>query len=160
VQNKPSSAKHNKLEHFEVLCRQKGLPLTVQRRVVLEALLGRTDHPTVDQVFDEVKSRIPGISRTTVYRVLETLVRLGVARRTHHFEAAARFDGNVDHHHHLVCLGCERVVDLDDIGLDHFHLPDTRRSGFEITDYSVQFEGFCADCRKKRPVSERPKRKS
>src|SRR5689334_23565694 len=46
---------------------------------------------------------MPGVSRTTIYRALETLVELGLARRTNHFEASARFDGNTDHHHHLVC---------------------------------------------------------
>ncbi len=141
-------SKRGSLERFETLCRQKGVPLTVQRRVVMEALLGHTDHPTVDQIFDEVKNRVPGISRTTVYRVLETLVQLGIARRTHHFDAAARFDGNIQHHHHLICLGCRKIADFVDAGSYPFQLPETRQTGFEITDYSVYFEGLCAECRK------------
>ncbi len=143
----PGSKREN-LDHFEALCRQKGVPLTVQRRVVMEALLDHTDHPTVDQVYDEVKDRIPGISRTTVYRVLERLVRLGVARKIHHFDPAARFDANTEHHDHLVCLGCSRVADLKDADFYPARFPDTRPTGFEITDYSVYYEGFCAKCRK------------
>ncbi len=146
--NEPSGNKRENLSHFETLWRQKGVPLTVQRRMVMEALLNHTDHPTVDEVFAEVKNRIPGISRTTVYRVLETLVQLGFARKTHHFNTAARFDGNTEHHDHLVCLGCGEVADFED---DRFHpvrLPETQCTGFEITDYSVYFEGLCAACRK------------
>ena len=69
-----SAEKRQRLESFERLCRERGLSLTVQRRAVLEAVLDRGDHPTADQVYDEVKERLPGLSRTTVYRVLETLV--------------------------------------------------------------------------------------
>ena len=142
--------KQQKLQSLETLCRQRGLPVTVQRRVILDALVERDDHPTVDEVFEQVKERIPGISRTTVYRTLETLVELGVAKRTNHFEAATRFDGNTDHHHHLVCIRCGKVVDFDDPGLRALRLPDARRTGFEIVDFSVYFEGLCPQCRQAR----------
>ena len=141
--------KREKLEQLEKMCRQKGLPVTVQRRVVLEALVDRDDHPTVDQLFADVKDRIPGVSRTTVYRVLETLVELGVSRKTNHFAASARFDANTSHHHHLICTRCNRITDLEDRNLNSVRLPDARRTGFKITDYSVYFEGLCPECRKK-----------
>ena len=106
---------HNrvKLDLLESISRERNLPVTIQRRVVLNALLDRDDHPTVDQLFEDVKVRMPGVSRTTIYRALETLVDLGLARRTNHFEASARFDGNTDHHHHLVCRRCNHVEDID-----------------------------------------------
>lgn len=71
-----------KAERLEALCRERGLPVTVQRRVIFAALLDHDDHPTVDRVFADVKNRIPGVSRTTVYRTLETLADLGTVRRT------------------------------------------------------------------------------
>jgi len=135
-----------KLRQFEALCRERGLPLTVQRRAVLVALMRHSDHPTADHIFDEVSGRFPGISRTTVYRVLETLVRLGVARKVCHPEAAARFETDTDRHHHMVCLECGRMVDLRDPRLDSLPFPDARSQGFKLTDYSIQFRGTCADC--------------
>ena len=149
--------KRKKLEELQATCRQNGLPVTVQRRVILEALIERDDHPTVDQLFADVKNRIPGVSRTTVYRVLETLVQLGVSRKTNHFEATARFDANTDHHHHLICSSCNKITDLEDRSLDQFRLPEIRRTGFKVTDYSVYFEGLCPECRKKPPSSPRKK---
>ncbi|HRX84343.1 MAG TPA: transcriptional repressor, partial [Phycisphaerae bacterium] len=62
------------LEWFEQLCRQQGLALTVQRRTILSVLLDSDDHPTADQVYEIVRQRLPGLSRTTVYRVLDTFV--------------------------------------------------------------------------------------
>ena len=137
-----------KFQRLEAECRERGLPVTVQRRVIFAALLDRADHPTIDQVYEEVKHRIPGVSRTTVYRTLETLAALGVAKKTSHFNAVARFDGNVDHHHHLVCMRCDKIVDFADPALTGLPLPDARRTGFEIVDFSVYFEGLCRECSK------------
>jgi Fur family peroxide stress response transcriptional regulator len=136
-----------RLQLFEQLCRERGLPLTVQRRDILKVVIERDDHPTADQVYESVKDRIPGLSRTTVYRVLETLVGLGVIRRLSHSGTSARFDGKIDRHHHLVCKECQRVVDTTSRNLDGLHLPTNRRHGFRIEDYTVQFTGACRKCR-------------
>jgi Fur family peroxide stress response transcriptional regulator len=152
-----AKVKREKAKQLEIACRQNGLPVTIQRRAVLEALIERDDHPTVDQLFANVKSRIPGVSRTTVYRALETLVQLGVSRKTNHFEATARFDANTEHHHHLICGGCSKISDLEDRNPIHFPFPDTAHTGFRITDYSVYFEGLCSKCQKKPSVLVRKK---
>jgi len=138
--------RERKLDDFTALCRREGVALTVQRRTILEALIGRDDHPTADHIYEDVRSRIPSVSRTTVYRVLDTLVRLGVARKTSHAGAQVRFDPNTARHHHLVCMHCGKVADLDDGGVARLRIPDTKRAGFTIDDYSIQFNGSCADC--------------
>jgi Fur family peroxide stress response transcriptional regulator len=140
--------KQKKSALLETISRQRNLPVTVQRRVVLDALLDRHDHPTVDQLYEDVKERMPGVSRTTIYRALETLVDLGLARRTNHFEASARFDGNTDHHHHLVCRSCNRVTDIDHPSLNKFAPPSLGNIAFEVLDYSIHLEGLCAECKK------------
>ena len=140
---------NTRLERFEALCRQRGLALTVQRREILKAMLQRDDHPTAEQVYDSLKDRMAGLSRTTVYRVLETLVGLGMIRRLHHPGSNARFDGRTGRHHHLVCRGCHRVIDVASRGLDDLRLPPSKRHGFQIEDYTVHFMGICAECRQK-----------
>jgi Fur family peroxide stress response transcriptional regulator len=137
-----------RLRSFESLCRERGLPLTVQRREILKAVLERDDHPTADRIYESVKDRISGLSRTTVYRVLETLVELGLIRRLHHPGAGARFDGKTHRHHHLVCRKCDRIIDIETKHLDDLKLPPKQRQGFEIEDYAVHFIGVCAECRR------------
>jgi Fur family peroxide stress response transcriptional regulator len=137
----------HRLTQFEALCRERGLPLTVQRRDVFQVVLERDDHPSADQIFESVRDRIPGLSRTTVYRVLDTLVGLGVIRRLHHPGASARFDGKIHRHHHLICRQCNGVIDVDSTKLNDLRLPPSQRRGFEIEDYSVHFMGICAACR-------------
>jgi len=135
-------------QRLETACRRKKIPVTVQRRVIFSALLACNDHPTADQVFARVKDRVPGLSRTTVYRTLETLASLVLIRRTNHFAASARFDANMEQHHHLVCTACGKVVDFTDASLKIPNLPDARGNGFILVDYSIYFEGLCRDCKR------------
>jgi Fur family peroxide stress response transcriptional regulator len=134
-------------QQFEAACRAHGLPVTVQRRRIFEALCDRTDHPTPDQVYAAVKDTLPGVSRTTVYRVLETLVRVGVLARASSPSAASRVDPRTSRHHHLVCQGCDRLFDVDEDAVEHrIRPPDVRRRGFTIHGYSIYFTGLCAAC--------------
>lgn len=132
-------------EQLADICRRHSLPLTVQRRVVLEELSHRSDHPTADEVFNGVRKKMPEISRTTVYRVLETFVRIGVVRRVCHPGASSRYETRMHRHHHLVCLQCDAIADLENPSLDKLPLPRIS-SGFRIEDYSIQFRGICRDC--------------
>jgi Fur family peroxide stress response transcriptional regulator len=136
----------DRLTAFETECRRRGLALTVQRRAVFEELADRRDHPTADQIYDAVHGRLPGLSRTTVYRVLDTLVEAGFARRVHHSDAVVRFDPVTERHHHLVCESCGRLVDLDDAAVPRVPIPNAEGSGFHSRDYSVSFTGLCASC--------------
>jgi Fur family peroxide stress response transcriptional regulator len=137
-----------KLRELETWCRRMGVPLTVQRRVVLEAVLNRDDHPTTDQIIEVVKRQVPNVSRTTVYRILDMLVDVGVIRRLHHPGPVARFDGKTGRHHHLICKKCHCVIDVENAKLNRLALPDVGEEGFQIDDYSVHFVGTCAACRR------------
>lgn len=138
-----------RLQEYETLCRREGVALTVQRQAVLEAVLEREDHPTADQIAEIVKQRVPNISRTTVYRVLDALVDMGVIRRLHHPGPAVRYDGKVRRHHHLICRWCHQVIDWEDARLNRIRPPDVEVEGFKIDDFSVHFTGVCGECSKK-----------
>jgi Fur family peroxide stress response transcriptional regulator len=132
---------------LESACRRQGLRLTHQRRAILAALAGRSDHPTADQLHDEIRSVLPDVSRTTVYRILEKLVAGGVARTVCHPGSTARYEALATRHHHLVCRRCSRLTDIAAPSLNDLPLPGTRGLRFRIEDYSIQFMGICSDCR-------------
>ena len=136
-----------KLLALEQGCRQRGLSMTVQRRAILENLAGRHDHPTADQIYGAIKDQLRGVSRTTVYRVLEAFVQLGIAQKICNPDAKARFDADIRRHHHAICICCEQVVDVHDEQLNDLHLPVGQLAGFNLVDYSVSFIGVRADCR-------------
>jgi len=136
----------DKLQLMEERCKKNRLSLTVQRRAILENLSSRTDHPTADQIYAAIQDRVSGISRTTVYRVLETFVQLGLAQKISNPEAKARFDADTRRHHHAICINCEEVTDIYSDALDSIPLPDTGPD-FDVLDYSVNFTGLCRNCR-------------
>lgn len=135
-----------KIADFEQRCREQGLALTVQRRVILQELLGRKDHPTAEQIYEAVAPHIPGLSKATVYRVLETFVQLGAARKVPHAGAVVRYDPNADRHHHLICDACGDLEDVDAATLADLPIPQAGTSGFRISDYSINFTGLCKTC--------------
>ena len=141
--------RRDRLEQLETLCREAGIPCTIQRRALLETVLDRDDHPSANQVFEAVRARNPQISRATVHRNLETLSQMGVITKTCHTGGVARYDARVDIHHHLICLRCNSIVDIDDENLSSLTIPDTSAFGFEVSDFRVQLRGICRNCRKK-----------
>ncbi|HOW69203.1 MAG TPA: Fur family transcriptional regulator [Phycisphaerae bacterium] len=172
-------ARRKRIEQFERACRERGLPMTTQRRLVLEEMLVRKDHPTADQIYDSLKSRLHGLSRTTVYRILDTLVQFGIITKICHHGSAARFDPEAHQHHHLVCMHCEKIIDVETGPRSRIAWPSVRGLGFQIQDYLIHFRGICDRCRQTRaaevplpppaprhptekparPVSERTRRK-
>jgi Fur family peroxide stress response transcriptional regulator len=145
---KPQPFVDGKISMFERLCRERGLALTVQRRIILENLASRADHPTADQIYGAVKDRIRGLSRTTVYRVLETFVLLGVVTKVSNPQARARFEADTARHHHLICSGCNTVTDCHDERLDGIEVPTEVGSGFEVRNFSLAITGLCGSCRR------------
>ena len=140
-------AKEARIESFRQLCRERKLVLTPQRRAILRAVLDLDDHPTADRVHAVLGRRRVRVSRATVFRTLESFARLGVITKACHPGISVRYDSRTDLHHHLVCLSCDRVIDISDGRLDTLPVPDTRRFGFVVSDFKVQLRGTCKECR-------------
>lgn len=153
-----SADKQQRLDGFVSAHRGSGLAVTIQRRAVFETILGRRDHPTAEQVYRAVRQDLPQISRMTVHRILGTFVALGLVAKTCHPGSAARFDPKTHRHHHLVCLGCGAIIDVEDPRLDRIPWPKVNPRQFTIQEYHVHFGGRCARCqRQARAAQRRPK---
>jgi Fur family peroxide stress response transcriptional regulator len=149
--------KKQRMDHFFAAHRESGLPVTTQRRAVFEVILDRTDHPTSEQLYRAVSGQLPQISRMTVHRILGTFVSLGLVAKTCHPGSAARFDPKLRQHHHLVCLDCGRIIDVEEPRLNHIPWPKVNPREFQIEDYHVHFRGRCARCQKPGARHRRPK---
>jgi Fur family peroxide stress response transcriptional regulator len=147
--------KKQRMDRFFAAHRESGLPVTSQRRAVFETILDRADHPTAEQLYRAVRDQLPQISRMTVHRILGTFVSLGVLSKACHPGSSARFDPKLHQHHHLVCLVCGRIIDVEDPRLDHIPWPKVTPREFQIEDYRVHFRGRCAGCSKKPRARQR-----
>src|SRR5579863_1629103 len=139
-----------RLDEFAARCRAGGLAVTPQRLAIIEALLGSTDHPRAEEIFAEVRRRHPHMSLATVHRTLETLCRIGEARKVTMLHDSARYDGNLAPHHHVVCVRCRRVRDIEIAGLERVLGGNTSLEGFETLGWSVEIRALCENCRKKK----------
>lgn len=109
----------------------------------------RGQHPTVEEVYEEVVKLIPPISLATVYRILSQYAEQGLIGRVHAPDSAVRYDDLMDPHHHLRCTACGRVLDLPPLGLPEISLPQDALFGHTITGVELMFRGVCAECQAK-----------
>ncbi len=129
------------------LLRQHGVQVTAQRLAVLQAVSERP-HGTADDVAEAARADIGAISRQAVYDALGILVDKGLLRRIQPAGSPARYEHRVgDNHHHLVCRGCGRTVDVDcAVGMAPC-LDVVDDQGYEIEETEVMFWGRCPTCR-------------
>ena len=129
--------------------RREGRKITPQRRAIFEALIGDDSHPTAEEIYQRVWSVMPDISRTTVYNTLHELVTVGVLMEVQDLsEGGMRYDTSTSPHHHLFCLGCHTLVDIDQ-DFQRLELPPNETAGYRIVWQQVTFYGYCPDCREK-----------
>ncbi|NJK64204.1 MAG: transcriptional repressor [Synechococcaceae cyanobacterium SM2_3_1] len=126
--------------------KDKGLRVTPQRCAVYANLLTRSDHPTVEQILEEVNSALPISSKATVYASLQALREVGLVREVILEGGVSRFDANIDPHHHFRCDQCGSIEDIEweTLGLKGL---DRVRPGLLPTRYEVTVQGLCEQCR-------------
>ncbi|NGN69092.1 transcriptional repressor [Streptomyces sp. A7024] len=127
--------------------RGRGWRLTAQRRVIAEVLDGDHVHYTADEVHDKAVSRLPEISRATVYNTLGELVSIGEVLEVATDGRAKRYDPNAHRpHQHLVCSRCGAIRDVHPRGNPVADLPAEERFGFVVQDAEVTYRGLCPNC--------------
>ncbi|MGD2123954.1 MAG: transcriptional repressor [Gemmatimonadota bacterium] len=126
---------------------ETGHRFTEQRAAVYRFLASTTSHPNADEVFQRVRSEVPGISLATVYKSLETLVICGLAAKLTYSDGSARYDARMDPHHHARCVSCGRVMDISG-QIQEEDLLDLARplDGFSVLGYRLELTGFCSAC--------------
>ena len=142
----PPASLHSGQPSLADTLRARGLRLTAQRQLVLEAVY-RLGHATPDQVHDEVSRTAAGINITTVYRTLELLEELGLVTHTHLSHGAPTYHGvSEEQHVHLVCRGCGHVDDVSASTLDPLAQTLEREKSFLVDKGHVALFGVCGTC--------------
>jgi len=130
--------------------RRQGLKVTPQRQCIFRALHHNGEHPSAESVYELVSAEMPTISLRTVYQTLNDLAAMGELRQLTLGPGSARFDPNLDAHHHLVCERCGDVVDVY-ADVSDLEVAPAQRRGFTIRATQVVFRGVCASCAKLPP---------
>ncbi|KKP31301.1 MAG: Ferric uptake regulator, Fur family [Parcubacteria group bacterium GW2011_GWC2_32_10] len=120
---------------------------TSQKRIILNYLKGVKTHPTADDVYREVRKKLPQISQATVYRILNNLkdkneAQIILSKNTAHF------DGDISMHAHFICNKCEGVYDILNECSNCSVIKNQKIKVGKINGYMIYFYGICNKCKK------------
>lgn len=136
--------------------------LTPQREATVRVLLEHeTDHLSAEDVYLLVKEKSPEIGLATVYRTLELLSELKVVDKINFGDGVYRYDlrqeGAAHFHHHLVCIECGVVDEIQEDLLENVEKVVESRWNFIIKDHRLTFHGICYRCQQKEKGNENGK---
>ncbi|MGD8250935.1 MAG: transcriptional repressor [Desulfobacterales bacterium] len=124
--------------------------MTKQRRRILEALRLGNDHPSAEELYEQVRREMPKISLGTIYRNLEVLTALGEIQTLSFGSSLKRFDGNPRQHYHIRCLQCERLADAPVPVAATIDRLVRSLTDYEVYGHRLEFIGLCPHCRQDR----------
>jgi Fur family ferric uptake transcriptional regulator len=127
---------------------------TKQREAILDVFLGVTGHITAEELCQRVRELHPGIGFTTVYRTMKLLCDAGLAIERHFDDGLARYEIEHEHHDHLVCTRCGKIVEFECAMIEQAQDEIGKRYGFRLLRHRHELYGHCPECQKR----ERPLR--
>ena len=135
---------------FEGYLRSRGLKMTTARETVLAAFLKTEGHMSAEELFDTARKIDPGLGQATVFRTLKLLADSGLARDACQDEGPRRYEHSYkhSHHDHLVCIGCGKIVEFCDSGIEKTQNAIFKKYGFSPSDHKLELRGLCAECAK------------
>jgi len=104
------------------------------------------EHPDAETIFESVKPRMPTVSLDTVYRTLWLLHGLGLIATLGPRHESVRFDANLEHHHHYVCMRCGLARDFESAELNALRVPDAVKELGSVLATQVEVRGICDKC--------------
>lgn len=137
------------MDNWQARLQMSGLKITPQRLLILRALegFGEESHPGAEDIWQAVSEKEPNISRATVYRNLRRLVDSGLVNELYFRDGKARYELNLDHHHHFVCVGCGNTEKIEVKPLEALFAEVGERC--EIIGHQFEIFGYCPECRDK-----------
>lgn len=143
-------------EIFRKYLERRGLKLTAERLAVFDELFARHEHLEADELLVRLRARHKKISRATIYRTLDLLVDSGIVGRVRIREEGYRYERMRagDHHDHLICNECGRVVEFREPRIESLQDEICQRYGFVLLSHSHQLRGVCRQCRPRVSTSE------
>jgi len=110
---------------------------------IMEYLVSKKNHPTVDKIYSELVKELPTLSKTTVYNTLNLFIAANLARLVTIEDNETRYDADVSDHGHFKCEECGTIFDF------HIHIEgivNEELNSFKINERNVYYKGICPKC--------------
>jgi len=127
--------------------RDCGHKITPQRLAIVTILAKSEAHPSVEDIYDQIKKDFPTMSLATVYRNVALIESLGEVLELGFPDGSNRYDGNKPTPHaHVICIRCKEIVDPDLDSLDEMKEEVALETNFKILNHRLDFFGICSNC--------------
>ncbi len=126
---------------------ERGYRLTGSRRTVVEIIACSQRVISPLEVYEQARSRTPGLGLVTVYRTVEKLEELGLIQRVHRPNGCQAFVASQNGHQHLlICKQCGNVQYFSGDQLESLMHDVESESGYQVSDHWLQLFGLCVEC--------------
>ena len=147
-----------RLDRFKSAATAAGVKLTHQRLEIFREVASSLEHPDAEAVLRSVRKRMPTVSIDTVYRSLWMLNDLGLVTTLGPRRDSVRFDANLEHHHHYVCVRCGLARDFESAELDALGVPDAVKALGHVVEAHVEVRGVCSRCARADTTTSKPRK--
>jgi len=128
-----------------------GMRATNQRALIMEIIRRGKGHLDADEIYRRAREKETRLSLSTVYRTLHMFKKAGLVEELHFNEDHHHYEVKpATEHHHLLCLGCGRVIEFS-YPLSRYikrNVPEAK--GFDVADTEIRMTGYCPKCRQSR----------
>lgn len=132
--------------------RENDHKITPQRLAIVKIIAESNGHPSVENIYDQIKKDFPTMSLATVYRNIVLIKSLGEVLELGFPDGSNRYDGNKPYPHpHVICIKCKKIVDPDLDSLDEIKKEVALETNFKILNHRLDFFGICSDCMAHKP---------
>lgn len=126
--------------------KKKNIRMTAQRYAILEYLALEGNHPTANDIYEELKTDFPNVSVATVYNNLNFFKEAGIVIELPFGDGSSRFDLTETRHYHAICRNCGKVADFDYPSFEEAERAAEKETNFKVDTHSFKVTGLCADC--------------
>jgi Fur family peroxide stress response transcriptional regulator len=140
----------NEVAEFLTGCKKMGVKVTPQRIAIYKILAAKAKHPTISEIYEEIKKDYPSLSLNTIYKTIQLFIEHGMVSQFTSREGVIRYEVKLLPHHHVLCLKCRKIHDVFDSFLDELKISQPLKGGFEIIRHDVIFYGYCSECKQER----------
>ncbi|RJQ79815.1 MAG: transcriptional repressor [Desulfobacteraceae bacterium] len=127
--------------------RDNGHKITPQRLAIVKIIAQSEGHPSVEDIYDQLRNAFPTMSLATVYRNIITIKSLGEVLELGFPDGSNRYDGHKPYPHpHVICIKCKKIVDPDLDSLDEMEKEVASETKFKILNHRLDFFGICSEC--------------
>ena len=138
-----------RLDHLLRKLRKLKFRITPQRVAILKVFLESEEHPSVEQVYQQVLVNFPTTSMATVYKTVSLLKEIGEILEIGIAGGSNRYDGRRPYPHpHVICMHCKTIIDPEIPYLERFAAEVSAASGYRIVSHQLDFFGVCPACQK------------